>query len=311
MNEHHATHPTIHHVGYIGLGIMGSPMALNLIKAGYQLSVWNRTPSKYAPLLKHGATAANSPADLAARSPQVICINVSDTPDVHAILFGDNGIAHAATPGLIVIDHSTISPQATKKFAHRLAEKQVTLLDAPVSGGDVGAKAATLSIMVGGPTRAFERCKDLLNAVGKNIVHVGDVGAGQTCKACNQVAVSCTLLGVIEAMALAKRSGLDPKKMIEVVAAGAAGSWQLANLGPRIADGDYAPGFMIDLVLKDLAIVAETARTRNLPLSATALAESYFRSVAAHGGGKLGTQAIAKAIEHLGAFTFADHPHGT
>lgn len=295
-------------VGYIGLGIMGRPMAGHLLAAGLQVSVWNRTASKTQELADAGAVVADTPAALAAAGPEVIFLNVTDTPDVELILFGDNGIATTARPDLIVVDHSTISPEATRVFARRLAESGVTLLDAPVSGGDVGARAGTLSIMVGGPTGAFNRVQPLLDIVGKSITHLGPVGAGQTCKACNQAAIASALLGVCEALALAKREGLDLEKMIEVLGAGAAGSWQLSNLGPRIARGDHAPGFMIDLMLKDLAIVADTARARTLPLNGVNLAESYFRAVAASSpeGGRLGTQAMATTVERLGGFTFAD-----
>lgn len=303
---------SIQSIGYIGIGIMGEPMAANLMKAGFDVSVWNRTAAKCDALRKQGATVAESPAALAAAEPDVICINVSDTHDVEAVLFGDDkleGVASAAKPGLIVIDHSTISPVATQGFAKRLTNQGVAFLDAPVSGGDVGAKNGTLSVMVGGPPEAFKQCAALFEAVGKNITHLGPAGMGQVCKACNQIAVSCNLLGVCEAMALAKKCGLDLHKMIEVVAGGAAGSWQLANLGPRIADGDHNPGFMIDLVLKDLAIVADTARQQALPLAGTSLAESFFRAVKADessDGGKLGTQAMAKTIEKLGGFEFAE-----
>lgn len=292
-------------VGYVGLGIMGGAMAMNLLGAGYELLVWNRTPGKCELLIGRGAKMVKSPADMAANRPDVICINVTDTPDVEAVLFGETGIARSAQQGLIVVDHSTISPVATQDFAKRLAEVGVTLLDGPVSGGDVGAKAGTLSIMVGGPAEAFARCLVLFEVVGKQVTHVGKAGMGQVCKACNQIAVSCNLLGVCEALALAHCSGLDLTKMIQVVSGGAAGSWQLANLGPKIAAGDYDPGFMIDLVLKDLAIIAEAARAQKLPLSGTSLAEDYFRSAAAGGAGRMGTQAMAKTIEQLGSFLFA------
>lgn len=296
----------IRSVGYIGMGIMGAPMAANLLKAGYAVTVWNRTAAKCDALVQQGARRAESPNAMAAEEPDVVFVNVTDTPDVEEVLFGEVGLAVGASPGLIVVDHSTISPVATGAFAERLAEQAVTLVDAPVSGGDVGAQAGTLSVMVGGPADAFERVRPLLEVVGKNITHLGPAGSGQACKACNQVAVSLSLLGVCEAMALAKQSGLDLSKMIEVVSGGAGGSWQLANLGPKIAVGDHDPGFMIDLVLKDLAIVMETARSQALPLTGTALAESYFRAVQAAGGGALGTQAMAKAIESLGAFRYGD-----
>ena len=291
-------------VGFIGMGIMGRPMAQNLIKSGFEVTVWNRTLAKCDPLHECGAAVACSPADLAARNPQVICTNITDTCDVEQVLFGDDGVASKAQTGLILVDHSTISPVQTIRFAASLAELGVTLLDAPVSGGDVGAKAGTLSIMVGGPQAIFDRCQSLFEAVGEKIVYVGDSGMGQVCKACNQIAVACNLMGVCEALALAKRNGLDLSRMIEVVGGGAGGSWQLANLGPRIAVRDHDPGFMIDLVLKDLAIIADTCRENQLPLAGTVTAEAYFRAVAAAGGGKLGTQGMARALEQLGAFQF-------
>lgn len=292
-------------LGYIGLGIMGMPMAKNLNAAGYPMIAWNRTASKAQPLVDAGATLATSPADVAARGATVIFINVTDTPDVEAVLFGEQGLAKAAKPGTVIVDHSTISPDATRVFAQRLAEQGVDLVDAPVSGGDIGAQNGTLSIMVGGANDAVQRVMPMLNVVGKNIVHLGESGLGQACKACNQVAVVTALLGVCEALALAKQSGLDMNKMIQVVGGGAGASWQLSNLGPKIAKGDHAPGFMIDLVLKDLKIVLDTADRQHLPLSATALATDLFAWVAEQGGGRLGTQAIAKAIEATGGFTFA------
>ena len=291
--------------GYVGLGIMGQAMAANLLKAGYELIVWNRTASKASALAREGAVVAESPADVAAKGAQVIFINVTDTPDVEQVIFGDDGIAGTAGAGVTVVDNSTINPVATQDFAARLADQDVDFLDAPVSGGDVGARNGTLSIMVGGSSEAFERCLPLFEAMGKSINHLGPAGMGQTCKACNQIAVSLNLLGTCEAMALAKRSGLDLKKMIQVLAGGAAGSWQIANLGPKIADGDLDPGFMVDLVLKDLAIVSDTAREHKLPLTGTALAEGYFRAVAAGGDGRLGTQAMSKVLEELGQLRFS------
>lgn len=289
-------------IGYIGMGIMGAPMVSNLLSAGYEVLVYNRTPDKCKPLVEQGAKQVKRPSDLAARRPDVICINVTDTADVEQVLFDDTGVASGAKRGLIVVDHSTISPQATQRFSARLAELGVTLIDAPVSGGDTGAKNATLSIMVGGPDEAVARVWPMFERLGKQVTHLGPVGTGQACKACNQVAVACNLAGACEALALAKQTGLDLNKMIEVVGAGAGGSWQLSNLGPKIAEGDDAPGFMIDLVLKDLAIVAETARRYHLPMAATEAAENYFHAAAATGYGRAGTQAMARALEVLGAF---------
>ncbi|MCC6680966.1 MAG: NAD(P)-dependent oxidoreductase [Phycisphaeraceae bacterium] len=289
----------IRRAGYVGLGIMGSAMAANLLKAGFALTVWNRSASKCELLRQAGAKVAASPAEVASAS-QVVCINVTDTPDVEAVLFGDKGIATSGATsggaGLIVIDHSTISPAATREFAARLAKQNVTLIDAPVSGGDVGAKQGTLSIMAGGPQQVFDRCLPLLQAMGKNITLVGDSGAGQLCKACNQIAVSCSLMGVVEAIALARSGGLDVMKMIEVVKAGAGGSWQISNLGPKIAQNDFAPGFMIDLVLKDLAIVADYAAQGGLDLKGVQQALAYFQQAADQGAGRDGTQAMAKVF---------------
>jgi 3-hydroxyisobutyrate dehydrogenase len=282
-------------IGYIGMGIMGSAMATNLLKAGFEVAVWNRTRSKCTPLAKLGATIAISPAELASTC-DVVCINVTDTPDVQAVLFGKPGIAAGGKRGLIVIDHSTISPDATRDFAKRLAKERITLLDAPVSGGDVGARNATLSIMVGGNLKAFEACLPIFNAVGKRVVHVGPSGAGQACKACNQVAVLVTLAGTCEAIALAKKLKLDPAKMLDVVGAGAGASWQLTNLGQRILAKDFAPGFMIDLALKDLGIVMGSAKRSELKLSATQTAQQYLKQVQRKNGGKLGTQAMSRGV---------------
>ena len=286
-------------VGYVGMGIMGQPMAGNLLKAGFDVTVWNRTVSKCEPLKQQGAKVAQSPAEMAAQGLDAILINVTDTPDVEALLFGDDGIASVGREGLIIIDNSTISPVATVEFAKQLAEKGIIFLDAPVSGGDIGAQNGTLSIMVGGDEAAFDRCRPVFEAMGKNITHLGPAGCGQACKACNQISVSVNLLATCEAIALAKATGLDLEKMIKVVSSGAGGSWQLANLGPKIARGDFDPGFMIDLVLKDLNIVNDTARASRLPLVGTPIAESFFRAAAANGGGKLGTQAMAKTVNRL------------
>ena len=293
-------------LGYIGLGIMGLPMATNLVDAGYPLVVWNRTAGKAQPLEQVGATLADSPADLAEFGPSVIFINVTDTPDVEEILFGEQGLAAKSKPGTIIVDHSTISPDSTRDFAKRLAKQGIDFIDAPVSGGDIGAQQGSLSIMVGGRDEAVQAVMPMLEVVGKSIVYLGRSGLGQACKACNQVAGMVTLLGVCEAMALAKKSGLDLDKMIQVVGGGAAGSWQLTNLGPKIAAGDHDPGFMIDLVIKDLAIVLDTAEHAGLPLEATAHVADLFRQVAAQGSGRLGTQAVAKAIETAGSFKFDD-----
>lgn len=292
-------------VGFVGMGIMGSAMAANLVRAGFEVAVWNRSPGKCAALERLGARVAESPAALAAEGVDAIALCVRDTPDVEEVLFGAKGVVHGARSGLVVIDHSTIRPDATQRFAARLAERGVALLDAPVSGGDVGARNATLTIMVGGPADAYQRCLPVFRALGKSVTHLGPSGMGQVCKAANQICVAVNLLGVCEALAFARRAGLDPERAIEVLSGGAAASWQLANLGPKLARADYAPGFRVDLALKDLAIVAETARAAGLPLAATDLAASYLRDVANAGCGALGTQAMGQALERRGGFRYA------
>lgn len=282
-------------VGYIGLGIMGSAMASNLLKAGFPLTVWNRTPQKAETLKSLNATWADSPAQLA-RECDVVCINVTDTPDVEAILFGENGIEAGAHSGLIVIDHSTISPESTRKFADRLKARGIQFLDAPVTGGDIGAKAGTLTIMVGGFEMAFENALPILKAVGRNVTYLGPSGSGQVAKACNQIALFCALAGVCEAIEFARSNGIDPTKMIDVVSTGAGGSWQLANIGPKIIEGNFAPGFMIDLAVKDLNMVMASADAHDLELEVVEKALEYLKRVQASSGGKLGTPAMAKAI---------------
>lgn len=277
---------------------MGAPMAGHLLKAGYPLTVHNRTRSKADALLSAGAQWADTPAD-AARSSDVVFVNVPDTPDVEKVLLGAGGVIETARPGTIVVDHSTISPTETRRFAVELARRQITLLDAPVSGGDVGARNATLTIMVGGDAQALERVRPLLQTLGKTITHCGDSGAGQITKLVNQVLVLGTLNAVCEAMALIRKSGLDPTTTLNAVGAGAAKSWQLENLGPRIAAGDYAPGFMIDLAQKDLKLVLDYAAELNLALPQIALVRQLYASVQAMGGGRLGTQALYRAIEKL------------
>ncbi|HMQ15911.1 MAG TPA: NAD(P)-dependent oxidoreductase, partial [Phycisphaerae bacterium] len=211
-------------LGFVGLGIMGAPMAGHLLRAGHRLTVHSRTRSKADPLLAAGAAWGHSPADVAARCG-VLFINVTDSPDVEQVLFGPGGAADALRPGSVVVDFSTISPDATRDFARRLAARQVHLLDAPVTGGDVGARNATLTIMVGGPAEALERVRPLLDCVGKRIVHVGPSGAGQALKACNQVLCAANMIGVCEALLLARRSGLDLNHALDTLGSGAGGSW--------------------------------------------------------------------------------------
>jgi 3-hydroxyisobutyrate dehydrogenase len=283
---------------FIGLGIMGLPMAGHLLAAGHALTVHNRTRSKAERLLATGARWADSPA-AAARDADVVFCCVTDTPDVEHVLLGPGGVIESARPGLLVVDHSTISPSATRRFAEALAAKGAHLLDAPVSGGDVGARNATLAIMVGGDAAAFARAEPLLRHMGKTITHCGPSGSGQLTKLVNQILVSVTNLAVCEALSLAASNGLDLRKTIEAVAGGAAGSWQLQNLGPRMAGGDFAPGFMIDLQQKDLRLVLQTAGESNTPLPAAALVHQLFASAQAEGRGRDGTQALYTVLRTL------------
>ncbi|MEO1497911.1 MAG: NAD(P)-dependent oxidoreductase [Planctomycetota bacterium] len=294
-------------VGYIGLGIMGAGMARNLLHGGIAVIGCNRTRAKAEALENDGLRVADTPREVIAAKPGVVFLNLPDTPDVESVLFGADGLtaAEAASlDGLLVVDHSTICPVATRSIARRLADHGATLCDAPVSGGDVGARDGTLSIMCGGPEDAIERLRPLLMLVGKRVTHLGPAGSGQACKACNQAAVVATLVGVCEALALAKQSGLDLGQVVETLSGGAAQSWQLENLGPRIAVGDHAPGFMINLLLKDLRLVAGAADSVSLPMPVTTLIESLFRAAAANGAGRDGTQAVAGVIEQLGGFRY-------
>ena len=298
----------IRHVGYIGLGTMGSPIAANVLKAGFKLTVWNRTRAKCEPLAASGATVAESPAALAQGGCEAVFLNLSDGPAVRAILFGEGGIAPHLAAGTVVLDNSTIGPLEAQEFAAQLKARGVDFIDAPVSGGQAGAAQGTLSVMAGGDEAVFQRCLPLLQAIGKSIIHLGPVGMGQACKACNQVAVVCNLLGVCEAAALAKKLGLDPAKLIEVLGGGGAASQQLKNYGAKIFQGDLRPGFMVRLMLKDLGIARGAAEALDLPLEGTALAEKYLRAVAERGGGDLGTQAMSQALEQAGGFRFAEDP---
>lgn len=289
---------TVERLAFIGTGIMGAPMAGHLLSAGHSVCVHTRTKSKADDLLRRGAAWADSPAD-AARDADVVFVNVPDTPDVESVVLGERGLLFAARPGLVVVDHSTISPAATRRMNDALSARGAALLDAPVSGGDVGARNATLSIMVGGDEAAFTRVRPLLERLGKTITRCGPSGAGQLTKLVNQVLVSVTNLAVCEALVFAKKNGLDLNKTIAALAGGAAGSWQLANLGPRMVAGDFAPGFMIDLQVKDLRLVCEAARDAGLRPEATDLVKRLFEAGQADGRGREGTQALFAMVERL------------
>jgi 3-hydroxyisobutyrate dehydrogenase len=289
-------------IGFIGLGIMGQAMSHNLLKAGFGLTVWNRTASRMEPLLAAGAKAAANPAEVAALS-DIVVICVSDTPDVEAVVLGEQGIGDGAAAGALVIDCSTISPEATRHLAAELGKKEVHLLDAPISGGSEGAANGTLSIMVGGEVDQFERALPVLQAMGQTITHVGPTGAGQTVKLVNQILVVGTMLAVGEALLFAQAGGLDLQKTLAAVSQGAAGSWMLSNRGPQVIERDWRPGFTIDLQQKDLRLVLEAADQMGLPLLGTGMVFQLYRTLQQQGLGDEGNHALVKALEHLAGVT--------
>lgn len=285
-------------LGFIGLGIMGRGMARNLLKAGFDLTVWNRTASRADELVADGAKAAGSPAELASVT-DVVFVCVSDTPDVEAVVLGTDGLVKGIHDGALVIDHSTISPKATRDIAARLHAMGAHMLDAPVSGGMEGAAKGTLSIMVGGDADQIERARPYLSAMGKTITHVGSHGAGQMAKLVNQILVVVNMLAAGEALLFAQAGGLDLAKTLSAVAGGAAGSWMLANRGPQVINRDWRPGFTIDLQQKDLRLVLEAADQLGAPAIATSLVYQLYRTLQQQGLGAEGNHALVKALENL------------
>ena len=284
-------------IGFVGLGIMGRPMALNLKSAGHELFVPDRR--SLTDELRAAATVVGDAAAVAEHS-DVVIIMVPDTPDVEGVLFGAHGVAEGLKKGTLVIDMSSISPTATKDFAARINKLGCDYLDAPVSGGEVGAKQATLTIMVGGPTAAFERAKPLFEAMGKNITHVGaEAGAGQVCKVCNQIIVALNIQAVAEALTFAKKAGADPAKVRQALMGGFASSRILEVHAERMINRTFNPGFRIRLHQKDLNLALNSARELAMSLPNTAIAQQMFSAVAAQGGSDLDHSALVQAIEGL------------
>ena len=282
-------------IAWIGTGIMGAPMARRLIRAGHRVRVFNRSPEKARALVADGAIFA---ADCATceSGAEVVFIMVPDTPDVDAVVAR---IEPSLKSGQLVIDMSTISPAAERRIAAQLKRRGVAYLDAPVSGGDVGAREGTLTIMVGGDAEAVARATPLFEHLGRRITHMGPPGAGQMTKLANQIAVAVTLEAAAEAIKFARAGGLDASRVLEAIGAGAAGSWQLANLGPKIVAGDFRPGFFIKLIRKDLRLVTEAAHDAGVALPGLALMASMFNTAAALGHDLDGTQAVASALDRL------------
>jgi 3-hydroxyisobutyrate dehydrogenase len=285
-------------IGFIGLGIMGRPMSQNLLKAGFPLTVYNRSRGPADALAAAGARVAASPGEVAGESDVVITM-VTDTPDVEQVILGRGGVIEAARKGLVVIDMSTISPRATRVISARLAEAGTRMLDAPVSGGDRGAREGTLTIMVGGPEDAFNDCLPVLQAMGKKIVLMGGSGSGQLTKLANQILVAGNIMAVCECLVFAKKAGLDPKMVIDSLSAGAASSWSLVNLGPRAADGDFAPGFKVKLLQKDLKILLSSGDEMGVALPTASVAHQLYNALEASGGGEQGTQALIRVLAQL------------
>jgi len=282
-------------IAFIGMGTMGVGMALNILKAGHEVTVHNRTREKEASLAAEGAARAASPRE-AATGAEIILICVSDTPDVEGIILGDEGVIHGAPQGAIVVDMSTINPEATRRMAEKLAEKGVKMLDAPVSGGSEGAQNGTLSIMAGGEEAVFEKALPILETMGKTITHVGTIGAGQVTKAINQILIAGTYLTMAEGLTIGMKAGLDMEKVLQAIGGGAASSWVLHNRGANVINNTYPLGFRLSLHLKDLNIALETARELGATLPATALVAQIENGLIARGFGDDDVSAIARAI---------------
>ncbi len=280
-------------IGFVGIGVMGRSMAGHLLAAGHTVHVFNRTKSKADALLEKGAIWQESPGDVAANVDVVITI-VGFPEDVEAVYLGEGGILDRAKSGATVIDMTTSSPDLAVRIHEAAKAKGIASIDAPVSGGDIGAREARLSIMVGGDSEAFEQVKPIFEIMGKNIVLQGGAGAGQHTKMCNQVAIASGMVSICEALAYAKKSGLDPETVLKSIESGAAGSWSLSNLAPRVLKDDFAPGFFVKHFLKDMRIAIESAEKMQLDLPGLALAKGLYDKLAAEGGEDDGTQALFK-----------------
>ncbi|MFQ5770635.1 MAG: NAD(P)-dependent oxidoreductase [bacterium] len=283
-------------IGFVGLGIMGKSMSLNLLKTGYDLTVWNRTMEKTDPLKKAGAKVANTLKNLS-QSSDVIITMVNDTPDVEEVIFGKEGLIAGISAGKIIIDMSTISPEATEEFALKLEQKGCEMLDAPVSGGDIGAQQGRLTIMVGGTQEVFEKCLPIFEAMGKNITLCGGHGDGQRVKMINQILCGLHAVALSEAFVLAEKMGLDVELMHKVVSSGAAGSWALDNYGPRVLKGDFSPGFKLGMQQKDLRIAYETTKKFGEEFKGTELAYRLFTEAKEQGLSELGSHGLIKLYE--------------
>jgi 2-hydroxy-3-oxopropionate reductase len=291
-------------VGYIGLGIMGKPMAKNILKGGFSLVVYNRSQAAVEELVHAGALRASSPQEVA-EQVDVIFTNLPDSPDVEKVVLQEHGILAGAHTGLIYVDNSTIKPMVARQLAALLAEKGVMSLDAPVSGGEIGAINGTLSIMVGGPQAALERVRPILNTIGKTITHVGESGAGQIAKAANQIMVAAQMVAMAELLIFAQQAGADPQKVIQAIQKGAAQCWTLDNKPQRLFDGNRTPGFKAGLQAKDLNIIMESSREFGVPLPLTAITTQLYQAMLQNGMQDLDNSAVIGIIERLANTTLS------
>lgn len=280
-------------IGFIGIGVMGKSMAANIQKAGYPLHIYTRTRDSAQQLLKEGAVWHDNPASLASACDVVLTI-VGYPQDVEEVYLGDAGILAGARPGTIAIDMTTSSPQLAERLYTAGKKQQVSILDAPVSGGDIGAQNGSLSIMTGGDKESFEKVFPLFQAMGSNIVYHGPAGSGQHCKAANQIAIASCMLGVCEAIRYAEVAGLDPRNVLKSIESGAAGSWSLSHLAPRMIDGDFAPGFFVKHIIKDMTIALESSESMDFHPKGLALARKIYQELAEAGEENAGTQVLYK-----------------
>ncbi len=292
-------------IGYIGLGLMGKPMASNILKAGFEVTVFNRSQTAVTALIELGAKPAENLISLI-QQVDVIITNLPDSPDVESIALGGGGILENGKPGLIFIDHSTIKPSVSQKIYHELQAKSISSLDAPVSGGQIGAQQGTLTIMVGGEVKALQTVLPILQAEGKKITHVGEAGAGQVAKAANQIMVAAQMAGMAELLLFSKKAGVDPTRVVEAIQAGAAQCWTLDQKPTRLFEGNRQPGFKAHMQLKDLNIVMETAHEIGIPLPVTAQTTQLYEAMAQIGMGELDNSAIVGVYEALSGVSLMD-----
>lgn len=294
-------------IGYIGLGLMGKSIARNILRAGFPVTVHNRSRAAVEELKAQGAAAAESPQEVAEAS-DIVFTNLPDTPDVEQVVLGAGGVIEAARPGAVFVDNSTIKPESARRIAAALGGAGVSALDAPVSGGDVGARQGTLAVMVGGPRPAFERALPVLQAMGKTITYVGESGAGQVAKACNQIMVAAQMVAMGELLLLAQKAGVDPRRVVEAIRGGAAQCWTLDVKPPRLFSGERGPGFKAHMMHKDLAIVLDTARAYGMPLPAAAVHTQLFAAMLALGMRDLDNSAVIGVLEEMAGTRLATDP---